>query len=267
MPEPSTAAKVVSRDEATTSPDRQVTKVIVDPGYDGSFTLDLDKRAAAALKVAPNVRHLPAAKKEEVLAGLRALSDGAARRVGTPTGTIDGAAHAHPAADLPTTGVVPPKVRVHFDIPGYAAMSFRYHAVKRVPGYLVFVTDTRYSGGADFHPYMSKLALGHDKTLMGAYVENGKKLYLLKPGSIVFKHDPFEFCLVPISEEKPLPNGPDEGTEELSSELPATEGLSDGEESSDRGGADAPGDAPPLPQGGGLVDRIDYSAGGAGGVL
>jgi hypothetical protein len=143
-------------------------------------------------------------------------------------------------------------------------MSFRYHAVKRVPGFLVFVTDARYAGGADFHPYTSRLGGGSDQP-MGAYVENGKKLYLLKPGSVVFRHEPFEFCLVPIAEERALPPNMG-GQEELTSELPVMEDQCNGEEGSDRERADAPRDENPGNESS-LVDRLDFRAGGAGGVL
>lgn len=268
MPEPSTAAKVVSRDEATTCPDRKITKVIVDPGYEGSTSIDLDKRAAGAEKAPPNVRHLKPSEREQVLAKMREVQAGTPRAVGRAVDTVDGGAHNHQAAVMPSNVVAPPQVRVHFDIPGYASMSFRYHAVKRVPGYLVFVTDTRYAGGADFHPYMSKMGGQGGDNPMGAYVENGKKLYLLKPGSIMFKHDPFEFCLVPIAEERPLPSEVGGEQEELTSEQPATEGHFDGEESSDRGGADAPREEHEVHGNeGGLVERLDFSAGGNGGVL
>lgn len=269
MPEPSTAAKLVSRDEATTCPEKQITKVIVDPGYDGSFTLDLEKRAAGALKAAPNMRHLDPAHRGKILAELKAMNEGTARRVGQAVATVDGAAHNHPEAEAPSNVLAPPKVRVFFDIPGYASMSFRYHAIKRVPGYLVFITDTRYAGGADFHPFTSKMGGQGGDNPMGAYVENGKKLYLLKPPAILFKHETLEFCLVPIAEERVLPTD-DVVQEDLSSELPATEGHADGEERSDRGGDDAPRDpAPPAVavEDGRLADRIDYSTGGSGGVL
>jgi len=266
MPEPTTAAKIASEAERTTCPDKKITKVVVDPGYDNCTSIDLEKRAAGGQKAPPNVRHLDPEERKRVLAGLRQQQAQAAApvRVGSPADTVDGGAHNHPAATLAQNVVAPPQVRVHFDIPGYASMSFRYHAVKRVPGFLVFVTDTRYAGGADFHPYTSRLATGGDQP-MGAYVENGKKLYLLKPGSIVFRHEPFEFCLVPIAEERPLP--PEMGgQEELTSEQPATEGQFDGEEGSDRGGADAPREDSPGNEGS-LVDRLDFRAGGAGGVL
>lgn len=265
MPEPTTAAKVVSEAERTTCPDKKITKVIVDPGYEGSTSIDLEKRAAGAEKAPPNVRHLKPGERERVLARLRE-TQAAAPRVGQATDTVDGGAHGHQAAAMPSNAVAPPQVRVHFDIPGYASMSFRYHAVKRVPGYLVFVTDTRYAGGADFHPYTSRLGGGGDKP-MGAFVENGRKLYLLQPGSILFKHDPFEFCLVPIAEERQLPPEMGGEQEELTSELPATEGHADGEEGGDRGGADAPREEGPGNEGGGLVDRLDFTAGGNGGVL
>jgi hypothetical protein len=264
MPEPTTAAKIASEAERTTCPEKKITKVIVDPGYEGSTSIDLEKRAAGAEKAPPNVRHLDPRERDRVLARLREAQAPAARSVGQAVDTVDGGAHSHQAAVAPSNVVAPPQVRVHFDIPGYASMSFRYHAVKRVPGYLVFVTDTRHAGGADFHPYTSKMGgQGGDKP-MGAYVENGKKLYLLQPGSILFRHDPFEFCLVPIAEERPLPSDAGGEQEELTSET-ATEGQFDGEEGSDRGGAHAPGEVPAREAS--LVDRLDFTAGGKGGVL
>lgn len=267
MPVPNTVANVASSDEATTCPDKKITKMIIDPGYEGSTSVDLEKRAAGAEKAPPNVRHLKPADRERVLARAREARAGELRPVGQAVDTVDGGAHGHQAAVMPSNVVAPPQVRVHFDIPGYASMSFRYHAVKRVPGYLVFVTDTRHAGGADFHPYASKMGGQGGDNPMGAYVENGKKLYLLKPGSILFRHDPFEFCLAPIAEERELPADAGGGQEELTSET-ATEGHPDvdGKEGGDRGGADAPGGRDGGVEGG-LVESLDFTAGGAGGVL
>lgn len=277
---PNTGAKVVDASQATTCPDKPINRIIVDPGTEDTFVMDVAVAQAQALRADPNTRHVRPEDKDRVAELLKqaqakgtpvaALNNAA--RVGAAVPTLDGGNHNHPAAPLPANVVAPPQYRVHFDIPGYAAMSFRYHAVKRVPGFLVLITDTRYGGTADFYPYASRLA-GEKAQPMGAYVDKGKRLYLLQPKSIVFRHDPFEFCLVPIAEEKPLPTDLADGGEvDLVGEYreldQPTEGLDHGEAGSNPGGGDAPRtaaeqarlDAP-------VADQLDLRAGGKGGVL
>lgn len=276
MAAPNTGARVVDASQATTCPDKPITRVVVDPGTEDAFVMDVAAARANAVQAEPNTRHLKPEDKDRVAetlklarAGGPASLVGNAPRVGAAVPTVDGANHGHPAAPLPANVVAPPQHRVHFDIPGYAALSFRYHAVKRVPGFLVLVTDTRYGGSADFYPYASRLA-GEKDQPMGAYVDKGKKLYLLKPRSVVFRHDPFEFCLVPVAEEKPLPADLADGREvdlvgEYQEVEPPTEGPADGEAGSDPGRADAPRAAAAAD--GPIVDRLDFRAGGKGGVL
>ena len=277
MSTPTTGAKLVDASQATTCPDKKITKVIVDPGTEDTFVMDVETARANSVQAEPNTRHVRPEDKDRVAELLKqARATGApvesltnAARVGKPAATVDGGNHSHPAAQLPVNVVAPPQFRVHFDIPGYAAMSFRYHAVKRVPGFLVLITDTRHGGTADFYPYASKLA-GEKNQPMGAYVDKGKRLYLLKPKSIVFRHDPFEFCLVPIAEEKPLPEDLEDGAEqdlvgEYVEQPEPTEGPThgDGEAGRDPGRGDAPRAAADEP----IVDRLDFRTGGKGGVL
>lgn len=278
---PNTSAKLVDASQATTCPDKPITRIVVDPGTEDTFVMDVEAARAASVQAEPNTRHVRPEDKDRVADLLKqarvtgtpiaALSNAA--RVGTPAPTVDGGNHNHPAAPLPANVVAPPQYRVHFDIPGYAAMSFRYHAVKRVPGFLVLITDTRYGGTADFYPYASRVAREKDQP-MGAYVDKGKKLYLLKPKSIVFRHDPFEFCLVPIAEEKPLPTDLSEAGEvDLVGEYreleQPTEGHNHGEARDHRGGGDAPRADPRAapPDDAPIADRLDLRVGGKGGVL
>lgn len=284
MPVPSTEAKIVSREESTIDHSQKIATMVVDPGYDGSFTVDLEKMKQNAVKVPPRDSKSGLSRDAALTQALRSMAADtqAAPRVGRATPTLDGGNHDHHAAQLPANVVAPPQTRVHFDIPGYASMAFKYHSVKRVDGYLVFVTDRRFAGTADFYPYTQKMAAETGKP-MGAYVEGGKKMYMLKPSSIVFHHEPFEFCLVPVHEERPLPPelAAEFAQEELRGPDPARtrEGPSHGEASSDRGGADAPGEWPELEpadppdpevrEGGREidVDSLGHVAGGGGSVL
>lgn len=275
MSTPGTEAKVADASQATTTPNRKITKVIVDPGTESAFVMDIQSAQAAQVRAEPNTRNARPEDRDRLAASLRATAaigpDTPAVRVGTAVTTIDGGVHTHPAAHLPNHPVAPPGRRVHFDIPGYAAMSHRYHAVKRVPGFLVLITDTRFSGTADFYPYASRLA-GEQGKPMGAYVDQGKKLYLLQPKSVIFRHDPFEFCLVPVVEEKDLPqeltNGQEVDLETETGVIPLfntpTEGPSHGEVRSDLTGGDPAGGTG---EGDDLVDRLDFRTGGKGGVL
>jgi hypothetical protein len=202
-------------DGSNIDPNKKTTKIIVDPHELDSFTIDI-----SAMKGAGN----PYAVKQDKQAELRALNGTdrstlisnnlrklsrdvtkeAPPNLGTVSATIDGGNHVNPAATLPTSAVTPPLVRVYFDMPGLATLNSKYHGVTVVPGYLVLTTDLRYAGSGEFYPFTSKLA-NESSAYIGVMVEGVDSLFLIRPPAITHKFGPYEHCLVPISQEKELP--------------------------------------------------------------
>jgi len=190
----------------------KVTKIIVDPHELDSFTIDLN-----AMKTAAN----PYAVKQERVSELRSMNEQDRSKaiaeslkqfrmdksnpvppvLGTVSQTLDGGNHVHPAAALPDSAVVPPSVRVYFDMPGLATLNYKYHGVNVIPGFLVLTTDLRYAGSGEFYPFTSKLA-NESAAYIGVMVDGMNSLFLIKPPAIHHKFGPYEHCLVPISQEK-----------------------------------------------------------------
>jgi hypothetical protein len=196
---------------------KNITKIVVDPHELDSFTIDLN-----AMK---SLGGNPYAVKQDKVNELRSLSETDRSKViaenlkkfrsdltgspppnlGTVSPTLDGGNHVHPSAPLPDSAVIPPSVRVYFDMPGLATLNYKYHGVTVVPGYLVLTTDLRYAGSGEFYPFTSKLA-NESAAFIGVMVDGIDSLFLIKPPAIHHKFGPYEHCLVPISQEKDLPD-------------------------------------------------------------
>lgn len=200
---------------STIDHNRRVTKMIVDPHESDSFVIDLNtiKPTANPFKVkddgSQDLRKLAQVERSKMISdNLRRFSTAAAvstpPSLGTVSSTIDGYNHVHPAAQLPETSVTPPMVRVYFDMPSLATLNYKYHGATIVPGYLVLTTDMRYSGPGEFYPFTSKLANEAD-AYIGVMVEGIDSLFIVKPPILQHKFGPYEHCLVPISQEKPMP--------------------------------------------------------------
>ena len=195
---------------------RKVTKIVVDPHELDSFTIDLSamQKAANPYSVkhdkSQELRQLNETDRSKVIANnLRQFSitqstNAAPPNIGTVAHTIDGGNHVHPAAAIPDSAVTPPSVRVYFDMPGLATLNYKYHGVNVVPGFLVLTTDLRYAGSGEFYPFTSRLA-NESASYIGVMVEGINSLFLIKPPVIHHKFGPYEHCLVPISQEKELP--------------------------------------------------------------
>jgi len=195
---------------------KKTTKIVVDPHELDSFTIDLNKMGTAASPYSvkkdeiSTLRNLNEMDRSKLIANkLRALavdrSNEPPPNLGTVAATLDGGNHVHPAATLPASAVTPPSVRVYFDMPGLATLNSKYHGVTVVPGYLVLTTDMRYSGSGEFYPFTSKLA-NESSAYIGVMVEGIDSLFLIRPPAITHKFGPYEHCLVPISQEKDLPD-------------------------------------------------------------
>ena len=196
-------------------PSKNITKIVVDPHELDSFTIDLGAMTKG---------HNPYAVKADKVSELRSLNEldrskaiaeslkqfrtdkvnNTPPSLGTVSPTLDGGNHVHPAAALPDSAVIPPSVRVYFDMPGLATLNYKYHGVNVVPGYLVLTTDLRYAGSGEFYPFTSKLA-NESAAFIGVMVDGIDSLFLIKPPAIHHKFGPYEHCLVPISQEKEIP--------------------------------------------------------------
>lgn len=206
-------------------PNSKVTKLVVDPHEMDSFTIDLSAMSVpAGFRTAKKastaeLRALNETDRSKVIAeSLRKFSAAPSAgspppNLGTAVSTIDGGNHVHPAAALPESAVTPPTVRVYFDMPGLASLNYKYHGATVVPGYLVLTTDLRYSGPGEFYPFTSRLA-NETAAYIGVMVEGIDSLFLIKPPVIHHKFGPYEHCLVPISQEKELPDDIKKTTDE-----------------------------------------------------
>ena len=210
-------------------PNRKTTKIVVDPHELDSFTIDLNAMKASANKyslkndTSAELRSLNETDRSKVISNnLRKLSSDKANEappnLGTVAATLDGANHVHPAAALPESAVTPPSVRVYFDMPGLATLNSKYHGVTVVPGYLVLTTDLRYAGSGEFYPFTSKLA-NESSAYIGVMVEGIDSLFLIRPPAITHKFGPYEHCLVPISQDKDLPEEIKKNVDEVDKEV------------------------------------------------
>jgi hypothetical protein len=240
-------------------------QVVVDPDrahLGESFVLDM--RNMGLPKTESNMS--PTIDREAIAQRLKASSVSSAEtapKVGTAIPTINGIDHAHPANPVPSQSVAAPSVKVFFDMTGLGSISIKYHKVINLPNHIVFITDKRFGGPAEFYPYCNMRST-EEKKPVGMYVQGESHLILLDPSipgfPIKFDCEPFELCIVPVGSSKNLNSAMIKELGIVNSE----EGSSHGEESSNTG-RDNARDAEhgePVPDG-------DYESieGGRGGVL
>lgn len=260
---------VSGKSQSTIFHNKQITEIVVDPDrahLGESFTISLDRLSGKTS--GPDKKGNNVVNREEIASNLFKLasSEDLPRdviKVGRAIPNINEINHAHPAAVLPKAAVTSPQTKVYFDMPGCGSISFKYHEVKVVSNYLIFVTDKRFGGSAEFYPYCN-MRPNEERKPVGVYVQGTKSLFLLDPSvknfPIKFECDPFEICVVPVGSSKNL-------TSEMAKELGivdiATGELENGKESGDREGDNSPEFS------GGDSGEPDYESveGGFGGVL
>ena len=196
----------------------QVTKIIVDPHEADSFVIDLSATGGITKKYSvseDNSQELRAAGREDrskmIANSLRRFSaqsevSAAPPALGRVSSTVDGGNHVHPSAELPDSAVIPPSVRVYFDLPGLASLNYKYHGASVVTGYLVLTTDMRYAGPGEFYPFTSNSHIAGDAPpQIGVMVDGIDRLFAIVPPVIKHKFGPYEHCILPISQERDLP--------------------------------------------------------------
>lgn len=243
-----------------------VYEIVVDPDrahLGESFVLDM--RNIGVPKTESSMT--PTIDREAIAQRLKAAaanpSNSTAPKVGTAIPTINGIDHAHPANPVPSDSVSAPSIKVFFDMTGLGSISIKYHKVINLPNHVVFITDKRFGGPAEFYPYCN-MRTTEAKKPVGMYVQGENRLILLDPSvpgfPIKFDCEPFELCVVPVGSSKNLNSAMIRELGIVNSE----EESSHGEESGNTG-RDNARDAEhgePLPDG-------DYESieGGRGGVL
>lgn len=242
-------------------------EIVVDPDrahLGESFTLDM--RQMGLPKTESNMK--PTSDRAEIAERLKAAAKEApnltdAPKVGTPIATINGVDHSHPANPVPSSSVSPPGVKVFFDMTGLGSISIKYHKIVNLPNHVIFITDKRFGGPAEFYPYCN-MRTTEEKKPVGMYVQGEDRLILLDPGvpnfPIKFDCEPFELCIVPVGSSKNLNSAMIKELGIVNSE----EGSDHGEESGNSGRDNAR-----EPERGEYLPDGDYESieGGRGGVL
>lgn len=259
---------VSSATQPTTLADKKIYEIVVDPDrahLGESFVIDMRKLGSA---LGPKERAVDEKQKAAVVENLMKFSSAGPtlsppKKVGRAIPNIQDVDHSHPANPVPAA-VSPPQVKVFFDMPGLGSISFKYHKVLTLREQVVFVTDKRFGGSAEFYPYCN-MRSGEQKKPVGVYVQGETNLLLLDPTikgfPIKFDCDPYELCIVPIAGAKTLDSAM---MKELGIVNSAKGDSSDGEESSHTRGTDA---AEPSPSDGRAEDAYESLEGGIGGVL
>lgn len=203
---------VSSRTQPTTLADKKIYEIVVDPDrahLGESFVIDMRKMGSS---LGPKEKAVDDTQKAAVVENLLRFSASgpvtanSPKKVGRAIPNIQDVNHAHPANEVPSS-VTPPKVKVFFDMPGLGSISFKYHKVLTLRDQIVFVTDKRFGGSAEFYPYCN-MRSGEQKKPVGVYIEGENNLYLLDPSikgfPIKFDCEPYEICIVPIAGAKTL---------------------------------------------------------------
>jgi hypothetical protein len=203
-------AAVSSTTQATTCPSKPVYEIVVDPDrahLGESFVIDMRKMGSRREGMENKV---DAAERNTIALNLMRMANNEKpsrenpQKVGRVISEIN---HAHPANAVPSSSVGPPTVKVFFDMPGLGSISFKYHKVLTLKEQIVFITDKRFGGSAEFYPYCN-MRLNEPKKPVGVYIEGEKKLFLLDPSvrgfPIKFECEPFELCIVPLGGSKDL---------------------------------------------------------------
>lgn len=259
-------AAVSGDTQTNTAPNKQIYEIIVDPDrahLGESFVIDMRKlhkgisddtaeRAMDASSqrntIADNLMKMAAADRaSENVSNRRNVSTDPqeAHKVGRVIPNIQGIDHSHPANPIPTANLAAPKIKVTFDMSGIGSIAFRYHKVINTKTQIIFVTDKRHSGGAEFYPYCNMRA-NEAKKPIGVYVEGENRVFLLDPSvpgfPIRFDCDPYEFCVIPVAGAKTLNSAMIKELGIVNSDNGDKEGANDnGEESSNSGGSDSSG--------------------------
>ncbi len=251
------------------NPDKKIYEIVVDPDrahLGESFVINLNKPEEEEGAGRAMVND---GQKSTIIEHLMRQSGSAKKlssvpkKVGSAIPDISGINHAHPANPVPVAAVEPPKVKVFFDMPGLGSIAFRYHKVIVLNEQIVFMTDKRFGGNAEFYPYCN-VKSGEEKKPVGVYVEGDNRLFLLDPTvqgfPIRFDCDPYEFCLVPLGGSKALNSAM---MEEVGIVNSSDKGKTNGEESGNRDRYYAEESEP------GRDPHGDYESleGGLGGVL
>jgi hypothetical protein len=253
----------VSGDTKTnTAPNKQIYEIIVDPDrahLGESFVIDMRKlsgnyaptespvdASSQRNNIAENLMRMAAVDRASENTSVKQSDVQEAPKVGRVISNIQGIDHSHPANPLPTSNLTPPNVKVTFDMSGIGSIAFRYHKVINTKTQIIFVTDKRHSGGAEFYPYCN-MRVDEAKKPIGVYVDGEKRVFLLDPSvpgfPIRFDCDPYEFCVIPVADAKNLNSAmiKELGIVNSNRTNDTTEGATkDGEESSDTGGLNAP---------------------------
>jgi hypothetical protein len=265
-------ADVSAATTATTCPDKPIYEIVVDPDMahlGESFVIDMRKTNGNTV---PQGDKMDFAQRSNIANNLKKMankqsSTSQVSRVGRAISTINEIDHAHPANPVPTSNVGPPQVKVFFDMPGLGSISFRYHKVITLKDQIVFMTDKRFGGNAEFYPYCN-IKSGETKKPVGVYVEGDNRLLLLDPTipgfPIKFECEPYEFCIVPVGSAKGLNSAM---MQELGIVNSSGKESTNGEESSDRGGLNPPESGARLDPGSPADGDYESVEGGLGGVL
>jgi hypothetical protein len=285
----------VSGDTKTnTAPNKQIYEIVVDPDrahLGESFVIDMRKlsgnyapkdsavdASSQRNNIAENLMRMAAVDRASENTSVKQANSQTssvtqdAHKVGRVISNIQGIDHAHPANPLPTSNLAPPNVKVTFDMSGIGSIAFRYHKVINTKTQIIFVTDKRHSGGAEFYPYCNMRA-NEAKKPIGVYVEGENRVFLLDPSvpgfPIRFDCDPYEFCVIPVAGAKNLNSAmiKELGIVNSNRTNDTTEGAtSDGEASSDTGGLNS---TESYGERGSEESVSDYESveGGRGGVL
>ena len=264
-------AGVSNTTQPTVCPEKQIYEIVVDPDrahLGESFVIDMRKIhgfKGTASRTMNDEQRAGIANNLMKMASMEGIPDVsqamAPTRVGRAIPNISEINHEHPSNPVPSTTVGPPGIKVFFDMPGLGSISFKYHKVINIKNQIIFVTDKRFGGGAEFYPYCN-LRDGSEKKPVGVYVDGSDNLVLLDPSvkgfPIKFDCDPFEFCIVPIAGAKNLDSAM---IKELGIVKSSKEEQTNGEASSDRGRDDSTG------TGGDIEESYESVEGGFGGVL
>lgn len=266
-------AAVSSNSMATTCPNKPVYEIVVDPDrahLGESFVIDMRKMASYKGNLE---KHVDAAKRNDIALNLMRTASSATdevasnpKKVGRAIPNIHDVDYSHPANDIPDKEVGPPKIKVFFDMPGLGSISFKYHKVIVLDktNQIIFVTDKRHGGSAEFYPYCNMRST-EDRKPVGVYVEGSSKILLLDPAikgfPIKFDCDPFELCIVPLGGAKNIDSAMIKELGIVNSSV----GEGSGKESSDRGGDDPlDGVGTTEPSTAGDYESVE---GGSGGVI
>ena len=256
--------------QATTCPNKPIYEIVVDPDrahLGESFVIDMRKITPNK----PKENNLNEMEKNAIADNLMRFASSTSTRqnaatpkkVGRAIPNIQDVDYSHPANPVPST-VAPPQVKVFFDMPGLGSISFKYHKVLTLRNQVVFVTDKRFGGSAEFYPYCN-MRSGEQKKPVGVYVEGEKNLLLLDPSikgfPIKFDCEPYEICIVPIAGAKALDSA-------MMQELGIVN-LENGETSYGKEGSDTGGDNSSQQSGPDSRPEDVYESveGGVGGVI